>query len=135
GPRRPAVRAEGRLRPGRDPRAVAGRGRADRGRPGGDGQVAPQPGQGPPAGAAGRPGAGGHMSDAYEEWKRGRAGAEPGAGFTERVMAAVRARGAPRTPLLVLLLSSRAVRGGLWVLAGLALAARTLAVLALFHPR
>ena len=73
------------------------------------------------------------MSDAYETWRRGRAEAEPPADFAYRVMAAVR-RGAPRRSLLLVLLSSRAVRCGLWLTAVLALAVRVLAVLALFLP-
>jgi hypothetical protein len=74
------------------------------------------------------------MSDDFEVWKRHRARAEAPAGFADRVMAGVRAHGARRTPLLVLLLSSRLVRCALWLLGGLALLVRIVAVLALFQP-
>jgi hypothetical protein len=71
----------------------------------------------------------------YDLWRRRRADLEPPADFADRVMDAVRREPPPAKGVLVLLLSSPAVRVAAYVLAGLACLYRMAAVVAVFFAQ
>jgi hypothetical protein len=79
--------------------------------------------------------------DLYESWKGERARADVPDGFADRVMASVRAQEQQQRQALLLrgwllvLVSSRLGRIGLWVVASLVCAFRMASVAALFIPR